>query len=479
MIPVSAKKHQNLDTLLETVLLQADILDLKASPTRRASGVVLEAKLDKGRGAVATALVQQGTLRVGDPFIAGRVVSAVAAGGCAVLAARLAAELTENRLAGLFAGLLIATTPLSIAWDVRVRPESLFLLFVVATIIACRRSNATPTPRNWSIALACSGLAFFTKYEAIALFPLLAWTMFRGGAHRRVFVNWRTWIALIPWLAGFAWMLTHRGVRIGDYRELLTAQGLVQIPVWSWWTIVNALDVYLWPVAILSGLGAWAWWRSRRERTTATFVLWIAGCFVVMIAAGYNWSSRYLLLLLPAVVLPAARGLMFIRMSALRVAVILAVTASNLWVAQMWVRAEKDRWMETRQMADAVVRHVPAGAKIWSDDPYLTPYLAKRDVVPMANDARVSPGDYVVLHDLYGALRRGRTVQVSMEELGGDRRPEILAWTSVTHTPLSGEVVDPTALAQAGSLRNLGPRSYWGRRQPITVDAVLVRLPSE
>ncbi len=72
MVPVSAKKQENLDTLLETVLLQADILDLKASPTRRASGVVLEAKLDKGRGAVATALVQQGTLKVGDPFIVGQ-----------------------------------------------------------------------------------------------------------------------------------------------------------------------------------------------------------------------------------------------------------------------------------------------------------------------------------------------------------------------------------------------------------------------
>lgn len=73
MIPVSAKQQQNLDTLLETVLLQADIMDLKASPTRRASGVVLEAKLDKGRGSVATVLVQQGTLRVGDPFIVGQV----------------------------------------------------------------------------------------------------------------------------------------------------------------------------------------------------------------------------------------------------------------------------------------------------------------------------------------------------------------------------------------------------------------------
>ena len=72
MVEVSAKQRTNLDTLLETVLLQADILALKASPTRRASGVVLEARLDKGRGAVATALVQQGTLRVGDPFIVGQ-----------------------------------------------------------------------------------------------------------------------------------------------------------------------------------------------------------------------------------------------------------------------------------------------------------------------------------------------------------------------------------------------------------------------
>src|SRR5690606_35499428 len=79
MVPVSAKKRDNLDTLLETVLLQADILDLKASPTRRASGVVLEAKLDKGRGAVATALVQQGTLRVGDPFIVGQYYGKVRA----------------------------------------------------------------------------------------------------------------------------------------------------------------------------------------------------------------------------------------------------------------------------------------------------------------------------------------------------------------------------------------------------------------
>ncbi|MGI8786624.1 MAG: translation initiation factor IF-2 [Pyrinomonadaceae bacterium] len=79
MVAVSAKQRQNLDTLLETVLLSADILDLKASPTRRASGVVLEAKLDKGRGSVATVLVQQGTLRVGDPFIVGQFYGKVRA----------------------------------------------------------------------------------------------------------------------------------------------------------------------------------------------------------------------------------------------------------------------------------------------------------------------------------------------------------------------------------------------------------------
>ncbi|MFV0387665.1 MAG: translation initiation factor IF-2 [Pyrinomonadaceae bacterium] len=79
MVEVSAKNHTNLDTLLETVLISADILELKASPTRRASGVVLEAKLDKGRGSVATVLVQQGTMRVGDPFIVGQFYGRVRA----------------------------------------------------------------------------------------------------------------------------------------------------------------------------------------------------------------------------------------------------------------------------------------------------------------------------------------------------------------------------------------------------------------
>ncbi|MEO6390324.1 MAG: translation initiation factor IF-2, partial [Pyrinomonadaceae bacterium] len=79
MVEVSAKMKQNIDSLLETILLTSDILDLKASPTRLASGVVLEAKLDRGRGSVATVLVQQGTLRAGDPFIVGQIFGKVRA----------------------------------------------------------------------------------------------------------------------------------------------------------------------------------------------------------------------------------------------------------------------------------------------------------------------------------------------------------------------------------------------------------------
>jgi translation initiation factor IF-2 len=79
MVQVSAKKRQNLDTLLETILLTSDILNLRASATRLASGVVLEAKLDRGRGAVATVLVQQGTLKIHEPFIVGQISGKVRA----------------------------------------------------------------------------------------------------------------------------------------------------------------------------------------------------------------------------------------------------------------------------------------------------------------------------------------------------------------------------------------------------------------
>jgi translation initiation factor IF-2 len=69
--PISAKKGTNVNDVLEQVLLQAEILDLKANPTRKAIGTVVEAQLDPGKGPVATLLVQQGTLRVGDDFICG------------------------------------------------------------------------------------------------------------------------------------------------------------------------------------------------------------------------------------------------------------------------------------------------------------------------------------------------------------------------------------------------------------------------
>ena len=70
-VEVSAKKHINLESLLEMVLLQADVLELKANPDKAARGTVVEAKLDKGRGPVATVLVQEGTLKAGDYFVAG------------------------------------------------------------------------------------------------------------------------------------------------------------------------------------------------------------------------------------------------------------------------------------------------------------------------------------------------------------------------------------------------------------------------
>jgi len=79
MVPVSARTKVGIDLLLEMILLSADLLDLKANPGRPAMGNVLEAKLDRARGPVATVLVQNGTLRVGDHFICGSVFGKVRA----------------------------------------------------------------------------------------------------------------------------------------------------------------------------------------------------------------------------------------------------------------------------------------------------------------------------------------------------------------------------------------------------------------
>jgi translation initiation factor IF-2 len=76
---ISAKKGTNIEKLLDAILLQAELIDMKANPDRRASGTVIEAQLDPGKGPVATVLVQSGTLRVGDDFITGMFAGRVRA----------------------------------------------------------------------------------------------------------------------------------------------------------------------------------------------------------------------------------------------------------------------------------------------------------------------------------------------------------------------------------------------------------------
>src|SRR5690349_6503884 len=79
MVQVSARQKTNLDLLLEMILLVADLQELRANPARPGTGTVIEAKLDRGRGPVATVLVRNGTLRVGDYFICGLVFGKVRA----------------------------------------------------------------------------------------------------------------------------------------------------------------------------------------------------------------------------------------------------------------------------------------------------------------------------------------------------------------------------------------------------------------
>ena len=78
-VPISAKQHQNIDQLLEMVLLEADVLELKANPHKQAKGAVIEARLDKSKGAIATMLVQRGTLDVGDTIVVGSSIGRIRA----------------------------------------------------------------------------------------------------------------------------------------------------------------------------------------------------------------------------------------------------------------------------------------------------------------------------------------------------------------------------------------------------------------
>ena len=78
-VPISAKKGENIDQLLEMVLLEADVLELKANPKKQAKGAVIEARLDKAKGAIATMLVQRGTLDVGDTIVVGSSIGRIRA----------------------------------------------------------------------------------------------------------------------------------------------------------------------------------------------------------------------------------------------------------------------------------------------------------------------------------------------------------------------------------------------------------------
>jgi translation initiation factor IF-2 len=103
-VEVSAKQKLGLDTLLEMILLQAEVLELRANPSRMAKGAVVEARLERGRGPVATVLVQSGTLRIGDAFVvgtfSGRVRALVSDTGAKVLEAGPSVPVEVNGLPG-------------------------------------------------------------------------------------------------------------------------------------------------------------------------------------------------------------------------------------------------------------------------------------------------------------------------------------------------------------------------------------------
>ncbi|MCX8012586.1 MAG: translation initiation factor IF-2, partial [Desulfobacterota bacterium] len=78
-VEISAKQRINIDKLLEMILLQSEVLELKANPEKLARGVIIESRLDKGQGPVATVLIQEGTLKIGDPFVTGQIFGKVRA----------------------------------------------------------------------------------------------------------------------------------------------------------------------------------------------------------------------------------------------------------------------------------------------------------------------------------------------------------------------------------------------------------------
>jgi Dolichyl-phosphate-mannose-protein mannosyltransferase len=411
-----------------------------------------------------------------DPLAAGRVVSALASGALALAIAATVRFLTGDRTAGVFAAVCWAVAPLAVFWDTRVRPEAVFLLAYTAGLyFLLRHLGGGRRLRDLALATALAGFAATVKYEAVVLIPALAVFWVPALRRRPGAALWRLAAAAVPWALAAAWMLTHDLDRAGDYAGLFTAQMARQLPVW-WGLSVAALPaVATWPVAALAVFGWVTTYRDKPTRPAAWLLLYVVAAHLATIAVGYNWIARYLLLVLPVVVLLAGVGwarlpdIAWLRWGAAGLSVVV-----GLFLSHQWVRGEADRWRETMAIGEAVARHVPVEARVWSDDPYLTPYYAGRDLQPLGDLTAVEAGDYVVLHDLYGALRHKRTVATSLVALAKNHEITVISDKESTFTPLAGDVIDPARLAAEADLRGLGPATFWERRFPITVRAALV-----
>ncbi len=421
----------------------------------------------------------------GDPFLAGRLVSALFAGVLAGMVALLVRRLTSSRMAGLFAGALAALAPLSVAWDVRVRPEAMFLAAYVAAVYFAVAYGRDRSGRDLVWATALSGVAALVKYDVVCFLPPLA-VMWFGHLRRRQLrdLPWGL-AALAGWLLALTWMLTHQAARAGDYRDLFSLAMLRQFPVWTGMTLFALPTVATVPVCALAIWGAYSLLANRESRPAGWLLVYLVAAHIGLIAVGYNWTSRYLLMTLPFVAVLAGVGWYALpRLRGLRaIAAALAVTVC-LVTAVSWVRAEHDRWRETIEIGRAVAGLPLAGATnpvpptVWTDDPYLTPYWAGRDLRPLDDLSQVQPNDYVVLHDWFGALRHKRMAEDTLKDLHRLGQYRVVAEATSTTRPLSGEVLDAEALARVASLRELGPWSFSQRGQPLTTRAVLLfRMP--
>jgi len=415
---------------------------------------------------------------LGDPFLAGRVVSALCAGLLVWVTALLVRRLTDSRAAGLFAGSLMACAPLAVAWDVRIRPETMFLAAYLAAVYFAVAYLQDRRGRDLALATLLSGAAALVKYDIIVFLPPLAvfWIAHLRGRQYRI-VPWGA-LAAAGWLCSLIWLLTHEGARAGDYRQLLGGETLRQFFPWLGLTLAALPAVVTWPVAALAIWGGYSLVAPRTDRPAGALLLYLILAHLAVIAVGYNWISRYLLAALPFVVvlagvgwhaLPPLRGL-----KAVALGLSLAVCAV---LAVVWVQAERDKWTETMEVGRAVA-NLPRDATVWTDDPYLTPYWARRDLRTLDDLNQARPGDYVVLHDLYGALRHKRLVETSLTQLESRGRTQILADRTTVAYPLSGDVLDFDAaeLAHVRDLRALGPRPFWQRNQPHSIRSVLLRL---